>query len=156
MIRAIYGASTQVKKAYMVENISNPQNDNIIITSTQIGEPLDVSGVDVRSLAAAWAPTGIVALTSRKGLWIAEIPTEPHEELSLSRALLKDASGKWLDCGAAAWCPLSTRRGWLGVLSNRSALLWDVQRSITGSRIDSGGDGQRSLTDIDWGAAASK
>ncbi len=140
----------------MGESGSIQNSEDVIITSTQIGEPLDVSGVDVRSLAAAWAPKGVVALTSRKGLWIAEIPTDPNEEASLSRAPLKDASGKWLDCGASAWCPLSTRRGWLGVLSNRTALLWDAQRSVVGSRIDSGGDGQRSLTDIDWGAAASE
>ena len=95
------------------------------LVSIEIGKRFPLNGIDVRAIAGANAPEGLVALSGRQGLWLAS-PEDSSGERHLTRAITKDASGKWLDLGSLSWCPDLRRAGWLGVVRQRSVLLWDA------------------------------
>jgi len=50
-----------------------------------------------------------------------------------------------------AWCPSSSRPGWLGAVRQRSVLLWDAAKEQVCGNLESGERQQRSLTDLHWG-----
>ena len=119
------------------------------LVSTEIGKRFPLNGIDVRAIAGANAPEGLVALSGRQGLWLAS-PEDSSGERHLTRAITKDASGKWLDLGSLSWCPDLRRAGWLGVVRQRSVLLWDAGVGRTCGNIEMSAS-VRALTDVHWG-----
>ena len=65
----------------------------------QVGKRFPLDGIDVRAVAAANGPEGLVALSGRQGLWLAS-PEDSSGERCLTRAISKDTAGKWLDLGS--------------------------------------------------------
>ena len=79
------------------------------LLSIEVGRRFPLDGVDVRAIAAADGPEGLVALSGRQGLWLAA-PEDASGERCLTRAISKDAAGKWLDLGSVSWCVSAPRR----------------------------------------------
>ena len=72
------------------------------LLSIEVGRRFPLDGIDVRAIAAANGPEGLVALSGPKGLWLAS-PEDSTGERCLTRAITKDAAGKWLDLGSVSW-----------------------------------------------------
>jgi hypothetical protein len=73
------------------------------LLSIEVGKRFPLDGIDVRSIAAANGPEGLIALSGRQGLWLAS-PEDSVGERCLTRAITKDAAGKWIDLGSVSWC----------------------------------------------------
>jgi len=72
------------------------------LLSIEVGKRFPLDGIDVRAIAAANGPEGLVALSGRQGLWLAS-PEDSSGERCLTRAITKDSAGKWLDLGSVSW-----------------------------------------------------
>ncbi|KAJ1466525.1 hypothetical protein T484DRAFT_1756567, partial [Baffinella frigidus] len=121
------------------------------IIGREVGTGVPLLGVDIRNVRSEHAPDGLVALTSRQGLWFARL-SGTDAPSTFSRAAYKESTGKWPDLGPLAWCPDSARPGWLGAIQQRSVVLWDAVKDQVCGNLESGGVQHRSLTDMDWGA----
>eukprot|EP00961_Rhodomonas_salina_P226533 3062990-Rhodomonas_salina.4 len=117
------------------------------LVGRELGEGLDLDGIDARGVAASHAPAGLAAISSRQGLWIAEM--DKDDGPFLSKAKCQDKNVKLLDLGSVSWSPPSGRPGCLAAVNKRCVLLWDAEKSEVCGNFESGG-GQRSLTDLHW------
>jgi hypothetical protein len=119
------------------------------LVSIEVGKRFVLNGIDVRAIAAASAPEGLVALSGRQGLWLAS-PEDASGERHLTRAITKDAAGKWIDLGSTSWCPDLRKTGWLGAVRQRSVLLWDAGVGRACGAVEMPGN-VRAVTDMHWG-----
>ncbi|MGB1593330.1 MAG: hypothetical protein ACPIOQ_11300 [Promethearchaeia archaeon] len=115
-----------------------------------MGKRFPLDGIDVRAVAAANGPEGLVALSGRQGLWLAS-PEDSSGERCLTRAISKDTAGKWLDLGSVSWCPDLRKTGWLATVRQRTVLLWDAGISRACGNIELTAS-VRAVTDIHWGS----
>jgi hypothetical protein len=119
------------------------------LVSIEVGRRFPLEGMDVRSVAAANGPEGLIALAGRQGLWMAS-PEDSSGERCLTRAIAKDAMGKWLDLGSVSWCPDLRKTGWLAVVRQRTVMLWDAGFGRACGNIELSAS-VRAVTDLHWG-----
>jgi hypothetical protein len=127
--------------------MSNAPADRLL--GIEVGRRFPLDGVDVRAIAAANGPEGLVALSGRQGLWLAA-PEDSSGERCLTRAISKDAAGKWLDLGSVSWCPELRKTGCLAAVRQRSVLLWDAGVGRSSGTVDLPAS-VRAVTDLHWG-----